>query len=132
MKMKNLFFALAIFLAMISCQSNKTSDDSLQIRLSVEPALAQELDYPLGKLKSQLTQQGVALELTDAQSSDAQLSLSLISPKEKEPNDGFELLKNEEGFSLSSECSRGLLYGLLEIANQLESGSKWSELAGKK
>ena len=116
-----------LFLAFLfSC-----SNDVTQVSLYLEGTDSEELTYGIEKLRDQLENQGVELLIADDPRT-AQLLLQIIEQRGPEVNDGFNLTKKEEAFVLSAESRRGLLYGLLDISEQIESGKKWTSVSEKK
>jgi len=45
--------------------------------------------------------------------------------------DGFAIKFEGDGLQLSSESTRGILYGLLDISEQLEKGKSWNDIESK-
>lgn len=122
--MGRLFFVLAFFI-LLGC-----SKQTKQIVVYIDPSHAVELAYGIDKIKENLSNYGYEYSTT-ADKDVANLVLSITSQKEKEKNDGFDLVKSNGNLTLSSENSRGLLYGLLDISEQLSDGRSWEEIEVK-
>lgn len=118
-------FTLVVF---FGCQEKST-----QIKVYTDHEnLVGELGYAFEKLEGQLAASGGQFSTTENKS-EANLSLELLpqSDMDSEKNDGYTIAKTSEGYLLSSECSRGILYGLLDINDQLSNGATWSEIEEK-
>ncbi|GAB1855852.1 hypothetical protein MHTCC0001_06870 [Flavobacteriaceae bacterium MHTCC 0001] len=113
--------AVITTLVVFSCQ---TKNNTLTVFIGkIEPEYIQ---YGLDKLKIQLELQETIL-VTDK--TEAQLILEHQS--ELTDNDGFEIRRKEGQLIIASDNSRGLIYGLQDISEQLKSGKKWKELSEK-
>lgn len=126
MNMKRIIylFALIVFLG---CQEKSTD-----IQIYAEQDVLDNLNYGIEKLESQLAaSDGNIFFTTNKQEANLILGLSPQSDMDSEKNDGFYLTKTEKGYQVSSECSRGLLYGLLDISEQLSKGASWGDIEAK-
>ena len=128
--MKHLSSIVPVLL-LVSCTVEKN-----QVSVSILPddSFRTELSFALERLDSSLTREGKKLLLLSDENSDADLVLELNSDNirtDGEVNDGFEFTKSSGTFSLTASHSRGLIYGLLNIAESLDKGLAWSELEEK-
>tara|TARA_Y100001980_G_C14556908_1_gene353358 strand:+ start:128445 stop:130562 length:2118 start_codon:yes stop_codon:yes gene_type:complete len=123
---KSLIYLLFIILA-IGCKNQAP-----EIKIYAADDLLNDLTYAIEKLEGQLTASGGNISIVSKEQ-DANLKLELVpqANTDAEKNDGFSIVKNENTFTLSSECSRGLLYGLLDISVQLSDGKDWNHIEEK-
>ena len=126
MNIKRIIYLLSLILV-FGCQ-----DQPIDIRIYADHNVLDELTYAIEKLESQLVASGGQVSATDNKE-EANLSLELVpqADTDSEKNDGFQLIKTETGYQLSSECTRGLLYGLLDIAEQMSNGLDLENLQAK-
>ena len=119
------FFIGLLTLALLGCKN-----DSNSILVCVDDNLLEVLAYSFEKLESELEKKNI--KITRVQNpSDVQLQLKIIETSSKEKNDGFVLKRTKDGLLLSSESNRGLLYGILDIEEQLRKGASWEALETK-
>ncbi|WP_319501876.1 hypothetical protein [uncultured Draconibacterium sp.] len=125
--MKRITYLFILILFFNSCQQK-----SVGIKIYTDQNVLDELSYAIEKLESHQTGSvGSVTVVTDEQEANLILRLSLQYDIDSEKNDGFELSKSDNGYQLSSECSRGLLYGLLDISEQLSNGASWGAIQEK-
>lgn len=127
MKYMQRIFMFLTLLLVFGCQEKSTD-----VKIYAEQGVIDELTYAIEKLETHLTSTGGDISIVDNEQ-EANLKLELLpqSDMDSEKNDGFSLSKKDETFILSSECSRGLLYGLLDISEQLSGDVLWSQLKEK-
>ncbi|MFY0652428.1 MAG: hypothetical protein JXQ96_10360 [Cyclobacteriaceae bacterium] len=124
--MKNLI-ALFVLIAILSCKEQPPV-----INVYADQEVLNELGYAMGKLKDQVALSGRKIQISDEKASaNLVLEMEEQSDVDAEKNDGFSLTKTNGTLQLSSECNRGLLYGLLDIAEQLSTGKNWDNLEAK-
>ena len=123
MTINRIIYLLSLIL-IFGCQ-----DKSIEIKIHADQGILNELSYAMEQLETQLTATGGNISITENKE-DANLRLKLVpqADPDAEKNDGFSLTKRDDAFTLSSECSRGLLYGLLDIKDQLSKDVTWSKL----
>ncbi|WP_299552417.1 hypothetical protein [Seonamhaeicola sp.] len=113
-----------LFATMIlSCESGT---DSLTVY--IEDGIKDDVQYGINKLSEQLNTNGIVLKFTDDKSNS---QLSIQTKKENTKNDGFEITKQDDMIKVASNGTRGLIYGLLDITEQLRSGKRWEDLSEK-
>ena len=102
------------------------------IKVHAEQSILDDIQYGLDKIDDQLTDDdgGVSVASTKEE---ANVVLNIVPQQnmDDEKNDGFTLAKSNGIIELSSECNRGLLYGLLDIAEQLSNGKSLDNLKEK-
>ncbi|MEQ8880557.1 MAG: hypothetical protein RLQ12_13030, partial [Cyclobacteriaceae bacterium] len=123
--MKRIIY-LFISITFFGCQ-----EKSADIKVYADQSLLDELSYAIDKLEEQAATSGGNVTIADEQSANLKLELLPQSDMDSEKNDGFTISETDNGFILSSECSRGLLYGLLDISDQLSKGTSWDEIQEK-
>ncbi|MEQ9220056.1 MAG: hypothetical protein RLO17_18525 [Cyclobacteriaceae bacterium] len=123
--MKRIIY-LFISITFFGCQ-----EKSADIKIYGDQSLLDELSYAIERLEEQATTSGGNVTIADEQSANLKLELLPQSDMDSEKNDGFTISQANNGFILSSECSRGLLYGLLDISDQLSKGTRWDEIQEK-
>lgn len=101
-----------------------------EISIYVEQEILNELDYGIKRLEDQLKLNGCRM-IFSSDRKEAQLLLEIQEQKDEEKNDGFSISKSSNTLNLSSENTRGLLYGLLDISEQLSEGISFNELQPK-
>lgn len=123
--MKRMIYLFTLIF-LVSCHNQPVDK-----RIYGDPGILDELSYALEKLDAQLTPAGRNISIVSNQQ-DANLRLELVpqTDTDAEKNDGFSLAKTDNAFTLRSECNRGLMYGLLDISEQL-SEDAWSQLEEK-
>ncbi|MEO1009947.1 MAG: hypothetical protein AAFX53_01495 [Bacteroidota bacterium] len=89
-----------------------------------------DLAYGLEKLEAALKKQGLGMGRA-MDTKKAELTIFLEDRVSKNGNDGYSLQIGDNGAQLSAGHRRGLLYGLLDIAEQLEQGKSWKDLKAK-
>lgn len=126
MHIKRIIYLLCLILS-FGCQE-KSND----IKIYADQDVLQELNYAIAKLEGQLDISGGQVKTTENKD-EANLSLELVpqADMDSEKNDGFQLAKTEKGYQLSSECTRGLLYGLLDIVEQMSNGTDLENIQAK-
>lgn len=124
--MKNLLF-LMFLVVVFGCQ-----EKSGNITIYADKEIQTELNYAIEKLEKQLASSGRTISFT-SNDQEANLRLEILpqADSDSEKNDGFSLAKKDGAFVLSSECNRGLLYGLLDINEQLTGGALWPKIKEK-
>lgn len=124
--MERIIYLLS-FTLIFGCQ-----DKSIDIKIYADQEVLSELSYAIEKLEDQLVTTNGNISIT-ANKEDANLRLELIpqANEDSEKNDGFSITKTDDVFIMSSECSRGLLYGLLDISEQLSGDVAWSQIQEK-
>ncbi|MEM6767400.1 MAG: hypothetical protein AAF655_20845 [Bacteroidota bacterium] len=120
--MKHLLIVLTI-LFFTSCKDTTNS-----ISIYLDSGLEESLNYGLDRLKNQLEEKGKTVFLTE-EPQYAQLLVHLMDSDSKD--DGFTLEKSGRTISLHARSSRGLLYGILDIAEQLKKGKSWNGIEEK-
>ncbi|MFY0625796.1 MAG: hypothetical protein JXR07_05865 [Reichenbachiella sp.] len=128
MKIKNCL--INILLIVLSSAFLSCSKKIETVFIYTDPAVASEVNYGVEKLKKSLQLKGIELEIT-VNKEIATLALAVNEQKSKEKNDGFSFETSDDTFSLSSESSRGLIYGLMDISEQIDQGLNWEELENK-
>lgn len=125
-KMQTILIFLSLFL-ILGCQEKSTV-----VKLYADKEVLDELTYALGKLDAQLSATGGNVSIA-TNASEANLKLELLpqSDTDSEKNDGYKLSQTDGIWILRSECVRGLLYGLLDMKEQLSEGASWSQLKEK-
>ncbi len=107
-------------------------DKPMEVKMYADQEVLGEINYAVEKLESQLTASGGSFSITtNKQEANLRLQVLPQTDIDAEKNDGFSLSKNDGAFVLSSECSRGLLYGLLDINEQLSDHVSWSQMKEK-
>lgn len=124
--MKSIIYLLSLIL-IFGCQ-----DQSIDIKIHADQEILGELSYAIGKLEAQLAASDGNISITTNQQ-DANLRLEIVpqTDMDSEKNDGFSISRTGDVYILKSECSRGLLYGLLEINAQLSNDIAWSQIEEK-
>ncbi|MEQ8338875.1 MAG: hypothetical protein RIA62_16065, partial [Cyclobacteriaceae bacterium] len=123
--MKRIIY-LFISITFFGCQ-----EKSADIKVYADQSLLDELNYAIDRMEEQAATSGGNVTIADEQSANLKLELLPQSDMDSEKNDGFTISETDNGFILSSECSRGLLYGLLDISDQLSKGTSWDEIQEK-
>ncbi|TYA84188.1 hypothetical protein [Seonamhaeicola marinus] len=124
-KLKNIkpwTIILIVFLVLSCKETPKT------INIFVDETTKSEIQYGITKLEEALQNYGLAMNVVE-NSAEAQLIFK-NNAKDKE-NDSFELSINEGQSTLSAYNTRGFLYGLQHIREQLRIGKSWHELTPK-
>ncbi len=108
------------------------NQQAADIKIYADQNMLDELHYGIEKLEDQISLVGGDILIT-ADSGDANLFLDIQAQKDSdsEKNDGFTMLRSDETITLSSESNRGLLYGLLDITEQMSNGVRWDDLKDK-
>ncbi|MFD2290822.1 hypothetical protein ACFSKN_07950, partial [Mariniflexile gromovii] len=100
--------------------------------LYADENILSELDFGVMKFKETIIAQGSSFQITkDPSHANIKLEIENQKDLDVEKNDGFTISKSNEVVTLSSECHRGLLYGLLDIKEQLTSGASWNDIKEK-
>lgn len=125
--MKQLITTLLI-VVFFGCKDK--SDNSIVVY--ADESILSELEYGFNKLENEIVSQGGSFQFTTNRSN-ASIVLELQSKKnlDAEKNDGFTISKSNKVVKLSSECNRGLLYGLLDIKLQVSNGTSWNNIEEK-
>lgn len=119
------FIALIGILFLLSCSSKVD-----KITIYVDEVIKTEVQYGLQKLENQLGEKNIkTIYVSDVSNANFQITSIISDAKEK--NEGFAIKRNNEIVQLSSESPRGLLYGVLDMVEQLKKSASWEELETK-
>ncbi|MBP0904927.1 hypothetical protein J8H85_13890, partial [Mariniflexile gromovii] len=103
-----------------------------RITLYADVSILSELNFGIVKLRETLSIQGISLTIAkDPSQANIKLEIDNQKDTDSEKNDGYSILKSGDIITLSSECNRGLLYGLFELKEQLSNGIIWNEIQEK-
>jgi hypothetical protein len=108
------------------------NDRIVEIKVFGDQIILEELAYGFQKLEHELAKESCKLIFT-SNVEDANLVLDIKGQTDldSEKNDGFALSKTNKLLHLSSECNRGLLFGVLDITEQLSQGASWGDIKEK-
>ncbi len=123
MKLKSSFLYLLIICSLSSCTIRKP--DAIHVYLQES---SEEVSFAISNLREQLAEQGIGLHFTDTLDDAVNLHVKLLDSKEKEPNDGFTLSKSGELIKISSDCHRGLMYGINSLTEKIKGGQSWNKV----
>jgi len=124
--MKQLITIL-LFTTFLGCKQK-----ALDITIYAEQDILSELSYGLEKLENQVQLDGGKVLLSnDRKGANILLEIQQQKDNDREKNDGFSIVKSNGGLTLSSESKRGLLYGLLDLSEQLSNNTKWNVIQDK-
>lgn len=122
--MKKVLFPFVLLLFWC-CQNQPDS-----IEVFVDDDLRKKTAYAFDKLTNNLKTHGLNLAFSE-NPKEAQLIVKTSKNNKKEANDGFSIQRENGQLVLSSESSRGVLYGVLDIATQLKKGIDWHTIEEK-
>lgn len=87
--------------------------------VSISTSIAHpQVDFGLSELKAALTKKGFTVDITDQP--DPDIMLSLDNPHKDLKPEGFDIQKEGDIIKLTGYDAAGLLYGALELAEQIE------------
>ncbi|MGB6152247.1 MAG: hypothetical protein WBG48_09660 [Pricia sp.] len=104
-------YLLLLLLVLTTCK--ETPPSKVTISSSIEHP---QIEFVYKELKTALSEKDLIFELS--QGKDADIQLFLITSKELRP-EGFEISKSDQGIVLEAVDTAGLLYGGLELAEQI-------------
>ncbi|WP_158655269.1 hypothetical protein [Flavivirga eckloniae] len=112
------------FIVFFAC-SNKAGT----INIYVDEAVKEDVDYALQELTQELKANKIDFSFLKSK----EHAHLVVETKERinKKNDGFKLEKDNETLLLSSGNTRGLLYGLLDIAEQIKIKKNWGTIKVK-
>ena len=119
--MKRFFFLLPL-LVFIGCTKNPK-----EISIYAEEPLRESIGYGIDKLRSGLIQKDIALVFVETPRQ-AQLEIKKIASEKDGDNDGFSMQRENNRLLLTANETRGLLYGVLDIAEQIDHGASWMDI----
>jgi hypothetical protein len=90
---------------------------------------AMEVDYALEQLENALATKQITLKRIEKPKAD--LSLHCRQNPDPDCEDGFSLRKNGEAFAIHAENHRGIMYGILDLADQLDQGASLETVQDK-
>lgn len=124
-KLKNIkFCALALVILLIFSCSNTPK----VIKIFADESIKTEAQYGLNKLELQLATSGLSVEIVD---NPTDALLTLVKEDNKSKTDNFKLHRTDSKISISANNTRGFIYGLQELTEQLKSGTKWQDVTNK-
>ncbi len=110
---RNLLF-LAVFLSGCS-----TSTETIIV---YSADFSESIDFGIEQLNQALQKDSLVAQTTNVASNDATFELLVTDAIANEINDGYTIERKEIGWRISAECDRGIMYGLMDVANQLKAG----------
>jgi hypothetical protein len=113
-RLASLFFSFFLLLFM----QTGCTDTSNEISVFA-PSEHPEIEFALAELEAALETKGLTFKLS--QDVDAQISVSLVE-SDKLRSEGFEIKTSEEKIRISGIDVEGLLYGILELSEQIKIG----------
>lgn len=118
---------LLFLISLLGC-----NEKPIDIAIYADQNIQDEVSYGIEKINTQLAKNGGKIRFSSNEK-EADIVLVVVPQKDldSEKNDGFDLIKSGDGYKISSECNRGLLYGLLHIEEQLSNGKSWGDLEAK-
>ncbi len=122
--MKKVLFPFVLVLFW-SCQNRSDA-----ITVYIADDLRKKTAYAFDELTDNLKVHGLNLVFSESPKK-AQFIVKTSTSKEKDANDGFSIQKEGGKLMLSSESSKGVLYGVLDIAAQLKKGIDWYAIEEK-
>lgn len=121
-------FSLFILLPKaVFCDPGNKGNELVVVYLPGKPA--DEINYSLEKLGKVLQSINKKLVVSFDQATGADLIIEIISSKTND--DGYNLSKNGKTLTLSAHHQRGLMYGILDIAETVKTYKKWSGVKTK-
>jgi len=93
------------------------------------PKHAPEIDYGLGRLDRVLVSRDMKLSISPKPGGD--IVLDCANNPDPDCNDGYILKRQGASWKISAQCNRGIMYGILEMANQLEQGASLEDIKPK-
>ncbi|MEM7380296.1 MAG: shikimate kinase, partial [Bacteroidota bacterium] len=118
-----------ILIAIIVVLFTSCSDRANNITVYLDNDLKETLNYSLVRLKDRLREKGKTV--TFLEEPDNARFVVRLKELNSDDDDGFSLEKSEKKYTLSAKSSRGLLYGILDVAEQLKKGKSWEEIDSK-
>lgn len=93
------------------------------------PMNAPEIDFALGRLERTLSAQQVSLAVSTEPNGD--ISLHCANNPDPDCDDGFSLRKDGSSVAVHAQNNRGLMYGILELVQQLDQGQTMETIQEK-
>lgn len=99
-----------------------------QITVSV-PEGSPEIDFALERLEQALAVQQISMKMTRESGGD--IALNCFKNPDPDCDDGFSLCKNGTSYTIRAENNRGIMYGILELVDQLQQGKVLDAISEK-
>ena len=93
------------------------------------PKGSPEIDFALERLERTLTARQISLKVSQEPNGD--ISLNCAYNPDPDCDDGFSLRKNGTSYDIFAENNRGIMYGILELVEQLEQGKALDAISEK-
>ncbi len=127
--MKPLYYLAMLIVACLFESCDSTSTNKVVINFPEE--IQEHIEFGLDKLSEQLASSGYSLEINTKSATASGINVTVVENPDKEGTDGYTLNNIDDMLDLSSTSKRGILYGLLDIAEGLRKGKTWSEISSK-
>lgn len=103
------------------------SSPSQRVVVSVD-AVYEEVQYGMDHLTGALIDQGYELKDASDNVRESDLRLEIILQTATDDTDGYELANNKGHLVLKSNTERGVIYGLMALAEKLADGVRWQDI----